>query len=361
MAATRLKIYNGALMRCGERALANLTENREPRRLLDTVWQDNGVRYCLEQAQWKFAMRASHFTYDPTVSPSFGYAHGFAKPTDWVATSGVCTDDCGLRTIRARVGASGAWTDLLSSPPFPRRKAWWAPLSLSPGRNTVEFKAVDRAGHATRTTLALYYDTAQPTITISAPATGSHQATNPCLVQGTAADDVGLQVIDVRVGTGAWQPAWAGNWRASVSWQRKVVLAAGRNVVAARATDQSGRTKTTSSVFWLDLPSGGDAVASAPALVTALSVSPTRCGGAGCALTLSAPATVDADVLNLAGRPVRRLCAARPLPAGTQTLAWNATSDTGLPVPSGTYLLRVTARSRQGSQSTALAQVRIER
>ncbi len=109
MAATRLKIYNGALMRCGERALANLTENREPRRLLDTVWQDNGVRYCLEQAQWKFAMRASHFTYDPTVSPSFGYAHGFAKPTDWVATSGVCTDERFLTPLLQYKDEVGYW------------------------------------------------------------------------------------------------------------------------------------------------------------------------------------------------------------------------------------------------------------
>lgn len=93
MAATRLKIYNGALMLCGERALANLNENREPRRLLDQVWQDNGVRYCLEQAQWKFAKRTAHFTPSTNVTPAFGYAHGFAKPTDWVSTMAVCSDE----------------------------------------------------------------------------------------------------------------------------------------------------------------------------------------------------------------------------------------------------------------------------
>lgn len=93
MAATRLKIYNGALRLCEERRLASLTENREPRRLLDEVWQDGGVRYCLEQAQWKFAMRASEFTYDTSVTTSFGYRYAFAKPTDWVATSGVCQDE----------------------------------------------------------------------------------------------------------------------------------------------------------------------------------------------------------------------------------------------------------------------------
>lgn len=91
--ATRLQVYNGALLLVGERRLAALTENREPRHLLDLVWQDGGVRYCLEQAQWKFAMRASMFTYDPAVDPSFGYRYAFTKPTDWVATSGVCSDE----------------------------------------------------------------------------------------------------------------------------------------------------------------------------------------------------------------------------------------------------------------------------
>lgn len=93
MATTRLKIYNGALRLCGSAALASLTENREPRRLLDEVWQDGGVRFCLEQAQWKFAMRAARFTYNTTGSPQFGFRYEFAKPTDWVATSGVCQDE----------------------------------------------------------------------------------------------------------------------------------------------------------------------------------------------------------------------------------------------------------------------------
>jgi len=93
VAATRLKIYNGALMRCTERALASLTEEREPRRLLDGVWQDNGVRYCLEQAQWKFAKRSAHFTPSQNVTTSFGYRWGYAKPTDWVSTMAVCQDE----------------------------------------------------------------------------------------------------------------------------------------------------------------------------------------------------------------------------------------------------------------------------
>ena len=89
---TRLNIYNDALMLCGERFLASLTEDREPRRLLDQVWDSNGVNYCLEQGQWQFAMRTQQLDYDPDMEPPFGYQYAFEKPTDWILTSAVCTD-----------------------------------------------------------------------------------------------------------------------------------------------------------------------------------------------------------------------------------------------------------------------------
>lgn len=90
---TRLQIYNGALLLCGDRKLASLTENREPRHLLDDVWNDGGVRYCLEQAQWQFAMRSSRLDYNSSVDPDWGYQRAFDKPTDWVITSGVFQDE----------------------------------------------------------------------------------------------------------------------------------------------------------------------------------------------------------------------------------------------------------------------------
>lgn len=92
MSTSRLRIYNGALLICQQRQIASLTVNEEARYLLDNVWNDGGVRYCLEQGQWRFAMRATKQTYDPSVTPSFGYSKAFPKPTDWVETSAVCQD-----------------------------------------------------------------------------------------------------------------------------------------------------------------------------------------------------------------------------------------------------------------------------
>jgi len=93
MATDRLKLYNGALTIIGERSIASLTTNEESRRLLDNQWNDGAVRYCLQQGQWRFATRASKFSYDTSVTPAFGYPRAFAKPTDWEGTAAVCSDE----------------------------------------------------------------------------------------------------------------------------------------------------------------------------------------------------------------------------------------------------------------------------
>lgn len=110
MAVTRLKLYNDALEICGERALASLTVNEESRYILDAIWDGgDGVKYCLEQAQWKFAMRSAQFDYDPAIAPDWGYSRGFTKPTDWVATSAVCTDEYFNSPLTQYADEAGYW------------------------------------------------------------------------------------------------------------------------------------------------------------------------------------------------------------------------------------------------------------
>jgi hypothetical protein len=94
MTATRLSLYNGALRLCGDAKLASLTENREPRHLLDDVWDDgNGaIVACLELGDWNHAMRTVEAEASASVSPEFGHPYAFDKPTDWVKTSGIASD-----------------------------------------------------------------------------------------------------------------------------------------------------------------------------------------------------------------------------------------------------------------------------
>ena len=106
---TQLDLYNKALLYAGERFLGSLTENREPRRLLDHVWSTNGVRYCLERGQWNFAMRTVQIDYDAGVEPSFGYSRAFSKPSDWVLTSSVCADEFFRSPLTRYWDEAGYW------------------------------------------------------------------------------------------------------------------------------------------------------------------------------------------------------------------------------------------------------------
>ena len=92
MANDRLSVYNQVLTLLGERNIASLNENREPRRVLDTAWT-GAIKYCLEQGQWKFAMRTSKLTYSPDIDPAFGYQRAFERPSDCVRLSKVCCDE----------------------------------------------------------------------------------------------------------------------------------------------------------------------------------------------------------------------------------------------------------------------------
>jgi len=98
VAASRLQIYNDALLLLGQRGISSLDVNEEGRRLLDTVWNGagvgaGGVEACLEQGQWKFATRSSKFDYNNDITPEFGYQFAFDKPTDWLETVSVCSDE----------------------------------------------------------------------------------------------------------------------------------------------------------------------------------------------------------------------------------------------------------------------------
>lgn len=105
----RLSLYNDALMYCGERSLASLSEDREPRRLLDQVWNGGGVQYALEQGQWHFAMRAVLIDSDPSMDPDFGYTYAFTKPDDWLLTTAVCEDEFFKVPLNQYADEKGFW------------------------------------------------------------------------------------------------------------------------------------------------------------------------------------------------------------------------------------------------------------
>lgn len=113
----KLALYNGALRRLGSRELASLTENREPRRVLDGIWggSDRVVKKALEKGEWNFAIRTVEGTYSSTVEPDFGFRRAYDKPTDMRRLAALSADEYfGRPLVNAQyVDEAGYWfTDL---------------------------------------------------------------------------------------------------------------------------------------------------------------------------------------------------------------------------------------------------------
>jgi hypothetical protein len=104
---------------------------------------------------------------------------------------------------------------------------------------------------------------------------------------------------------------------------------------------------TGAAQVWADSSSTADEVAATSSgMVTGLAA---VAAGTGAQITfsLSAPATVEVHVRNIAGRLVRTVTPGQDCAAGLSTLVWNCQI----------YLVEVCARSASGSQSRALATV----
>lgn len=92
MSISKLDLYNRSLLHLGERKLASLTENREPRRVLDDVYP-GAIDYTLGQGYWKFAIRTAKIVVDPNVTPTFGYSQAYQKPLDLVRTYKISSEE----------------------------------------------------------------------------------------------------------------------------------------------------------------------------------------------------------------------------------------------------------------------------
>lgn len=90
--ATKIGIWNGAMLALGHRKLADTGEAVEAGRLMTDVW-DQLVLECLSAGSWNFATETIKVESDTGVTPEFGYPEVFAKPTDWLRTVGVSTDE----------------------------------------------------------------------------------------------------------------------------------------------------------------------------------------------------------------------------------------------------------------------------
>jgi hypothetical protein len=127
-----------------------------------------------------------------------------------------------------------------------------------------------------------------------------------------------------------------------------------RLAVTAEMERASSHRDTVTAEAWVEQPEA------AAALVTSLLASETA-QGSEISLHLAQDTNLDVRLVNIAGVPVRSLVTDRAYAAGAVRLAWDLRSDRGLRVPSGTYLVQVTARSPSGQQMRAMATLTVRR
>jgi hypothetical protein len=83
-------------------------------------------------------------------------------------------------------------------------------------------------------------------------------------------------------------------------------------------------------------------------------------GGTSVSYTLTQAAAVTVEVRNISGVLVRQLASEDSQPAGRNSVLWDERNAKGAVVPAGRYLVRVTARSAEGQQASAMGTVLIQ-
>jgi hypothetical protein len=90
--ATKLEVYNQALLHLKTRRLRALTDARSERRDLDAVWSPT-IDYMLERGLWNFATRAQQWMSSDTIDPEFGYEYAYETPDDYVRLVDIGADE----------------------------------------------------------------------------------------------------------------------------------------------------------------------------------------------------------------------------------------------------------------------------
>jgi hypothetical protein len=102
-------------------------------------------------------------------------------------------------------------------------------------------------------------------------------------------------------------------------------------------------------------------VAEASLGLAGVSAAPVRAGGAQISFALTTKASVEVEVLNVAGRAVREVWRDRECTKGRNAVLWDGRSDAGTTAPPGIYLVKLRAYTQGGQQVQSLTSVRVVR
>lgn len=91
--ANKLSIYNGALVLLGARKLASLSEPRESRRVLDSLWDNDFIDTILQHGLWYFAVKTIKLEQTDSLESQFGREYLYQLPSDFIKLTRVSLDE----------------------------------------------------------------------------------------------------------------------------------------------------------------------------------------------------------------------------------------------------------------------------
>lgn len=91
MAVDKLSLYNNALLLIGQRRLTGLTEDREPRHLLDDAYDLGAIEYCLEVVKPVFSRKTATLN-STTPSTEHDLDNVYTLPGDYLSVVEVYSD-----------------------------------------------------------------------------------------------------------------------------------------------------------------------------------------------------------------------------------------------------------------------------
>ena len=92
MAASKLGLYQDALQIIGQRQLTGLTEDREPRHILDNAYDNDAIAYCLEIVKPVFSRITTKLS-SPSTSAQHALDSVHTLPSDYLDIVKVYSDD----------------------------------------------------------------------------------------------------------------------------------------------------------------------------------------------------------------------------------------------------------------------------
>lgn len=94
MSTSQLTLYKGAERFAGQRTIATLSDTaNENLETLNEIWDENARDHCLSLGLWNFATRTQQIEYNSSIDPDFGFQRAFTKPSDWIRTNTIASDE----------------------------------------------------------------------------------------------------------------------------------------------------------------------------------------------------------------------------------------------------------------------------